>query len=281
MRKRIVLISFVAAVVGLAATAQAAVEYAKICSLYGDGFFYIPGTDTCYNPANGDTRRVVQDPFTGDSRVLRTMLPYPEGRWTTRIRNECAPGRAVKVGTYKSTDFTLNHFDGAQTPPFSLPLKSNEYISKVIMSGGFYDPRLPQARSGTNIGDGLCVRSVDPTVLEKDGDTVTNPLFGNDGLPIGCIAGSRITGMPAAYAINATAAYQNVDMYFNDVGQTDLAGPYVYGTQLVLTTDWRYKAPPTALTGGYLLSYHDVTDGTDKPLAGTVSVTVCVAAGLP
>src|SRR3978361_2203856 len=23
------------------------VEYVKICSLYGEGFFYIPGTDTC------------------------------------------------------------------------------------------------------------------------------------------------------------------------------------------------------------------------------------------
>ena len=23
------------------------VQYAKICSLYGDGFYYIPGTDTC------------------------------------------------------------------------------------------------------------------------------------------------------------------------------------------------------------------------------------------
>ncbi len=24
-----------------------AVEYVKICSLYGAGFYYIPGTDTC------------------------------------------------------------------------------------------------------------------------------------------------------------------------------------------------------------------------------------------
>jgi hypothetical protein len=24
-----------------------AVEYVRICSLYGAGFFYIPGTDTC------------------------------------------------------------------------------------------------------------------------------------------------------------------------------------------------------------------------------------------
>src|SRR5512138_3921354 len=28
---------------------RAAVEYMKICSLYGAGFFYIPGTDTCVN----------------------------------------------------------------------------------------------------------------------------------------------------------------------------------------------------------------------------------------
>jgi hypothetical protein len=28
-------------------TAYAAVEYVKVCSLYGAGFFYIPGTDTC------------------------------------------------------------------------------------------------------------------------------------------------------------------------------------------------------------------------------------------
>ena len=29
------------------APSHAAVEYVKICSLYGAGFFYIPGTDTC------------------------------------------------------------------------------------------------------------------------------------------------------------------------------------------------------------------------------------------
>jgi hypothetical protein len=23
------------------------VEYVKVCSLYGEGFFYVPGTDTC------------------------------------------------------------------------------------------------------------------------------------------------------------------------------------------------------------------------------------------
>jgi hypothetical protein len=33
----------------MAAPSHAAVEYVKVCSLYGAGFFYIPGTDTCAN----------------------------------------------------------------------------------------------------------------------------------------------------------------------------------------------------------------------------------------
>jgi hypothetical protein len=44
------------AILGIAAFAiitpapsHAAVEYEKVCSLYGAGFFYIPGTDTCAN----------------------------------------------------------------------------------------------------------------------------------------------------------------------------------------------------------------------------------------
>jgi Porin subfamily len=55
MRKGTSLPLAVAAVVAAAAGAQAAdmpvkatpVQYVKICSLYGDGFYYIPGTDTC------------------------------------------------------------------------------------------------------------------------------------------------------------------------------------------------------------------------------------------
>ena len=31
------------------APSHAVVEYMKVCSLYGAGFFYIPGTDTCVN----------------------------------------------------------------------------------------------------------------------------------------------------------------------------------------------------------------------------------------
>jgi Porin subfamily len=34
-------------IVGFAATAKAEVEHVRVCSLYGAGFYYIPGTDTC------------------------------------------------------------------------------------------------------------------------------------------------------------------------------------------------------------------------------------------
>jgi len=40
------------------APAHAAVEYMKVCDLYGAGFYYIPGTDTCT-----DARQIVEDQF--------------------------------------------------------------------------------------------------------------------------------------------------------------------------------------------------------------------------
>jgi hypothetical protein len=49
---RLILAAAIAALVvtATAAPSQAqAVQYVKVCSLYGAGFFYIPGTDTCTN----------------------------------------------------------------------------------------------------------------------------------------------------------------------------------------------------------------------------------------
>jgi hypothetical protein len=37
---------------------RAAPQYVKVCSLYGAGFFYLPGTDTC-----GNTNQIVADQF--------------------------------------------------------------------------------------------------------------------------------------------------------------------------------------------------------------------------
>jgi len=36
------------------------VEYVKVCSFYGAEFFYLPGTDTCFNPTTGETRQATE-----------------------------------------------------------------------------------------------------------------------------------------------------------------------------------------------------------------------------
>ena len=76
-----------------------AVEYVRICSLYGAGFFYIPGTDTCIKLGgylrvdttfNGSIYD--QPAWSGDlgqqqplSRLLRRPFPYgADGRYPHR-----------------------------------------------------------------------------------------------------------------------------------------------------------------------------------------------------
>jgi hypothetical protein len=105
-------------------------------------------------------------------------------------------------------------------------------------------------------------------VLEASGNSFYNPPYGDGSLPIGCISNSRIVNMPLSYAITATASYPNVDIYFNG-SQPLIAGPYVYGSQLVVTTD-------IGPSGADVLTYFDAASQTSKPLSGTVSVSVCV-----
>ncbi|MGJ4928048.1 porin [Bradyrhizobium sp. HKCCYLS2038] len=68
-----------------------AVEYVKVCSLYGAGFYYIPGTDTCiklggyvradYTGAGGDYG-FMQSSGTGNGGSNNRLTNY----WTTRAR---------------------------------------------------------------------------------------------------------------------------------------------------------------------------------------------------
>src|SRR5262245_5129793 len=63
------------------ATPSRAVEYPKACSLYGAGFFYIPGTDTCVNAQQTvDTQfaiaRMVTLASTGTAMATSLVRPY-------------------------------------------------------------------------------------------------------------------------------------------------------------------------------------------------------------
>jgi len=78
---RVILAALVAVSAAAIATPSRAVEYVKICSLYGAGFFYIPGTDTCV-----DTHQIVGNQFaiarantlsaTGTAMAASLVAPY-------------------------------------------------------------------------------------------------------------------------------------------------------------------------------------------------------------
>jgi len=250
-------------VLALASTGYGQVQYVKICSLYGAGFNYITDTDVCLNQQNGDARTQTA------GGIWRSVLPYKDGNWAPIPQQECAPTASlVKIGDFKSTDFKPNTFERLETAGVSLALKPPQFITKIIMSGGFYDPRLAAARSGKDLSKlALCVRSIDPNVVEQDRETP----YGNGSAPIGCVVNSRIVGMPAAYAVTAMGAYPQIDQYFPDAGQTNVAGPYIYGSKLVVTTDILTPGPD-------VLSY-DAGGPALLPLAGTLSVSACVASG--
>ena len=240
------------------------VEYVRVCSIYGSGFHYIPGTDVCRNDSNGDTRQQTE------GGTWRSILPYPEGKWVMLRQEDCTYGRVVTLGTFRSSDFSDNPWHRKQTRAIPVNLYRNEFVSRVIFSGGFQDPRLP-IRRGSNGSDGLCVRSVDDQVQNTGGGPI-NPPFGNGGLPIGCVANSRILNMPLAYSVSATAAYPNIDAHYLDAGQSAVGGPYTYGSKLVVTTDFGSAAFQQ-------LVYHDARSSSNQPLAGSVTVSVCVQRG--
>jgi len=64
---------------------HAAVEYEKVCSLYGAGFFYIPGTDTCVNAqqtvqSQFDIARQITRAATGTAMAASLVNPFlPDG----------------------------------------------------------------------------------------------------------------------------------------------------------------------------------------------------------
>lgn len=265
MKKHLMSMTAAAAMLLIAPASHAApVEYVRVCSIYGSGFHYIPGTDTCLNDVTGDARQQTE------AGTWRTLLPYPEGKWAVSPSLDCLPGRVVNLGTFSSTDFIPNAWNRKQTRAVPVNVNRGEFITKVTMGGGFFDPRIPN-RHGTNGGDGLCVRSVDPAVMENTPSGLVNPPFGNGMLPVACVANSRIVGMPAAYTVNATSAYPSIDSFFLD-GDGIVSGPYTYGAKLVVTTDF-------GNTTFRQLNYFDAAYGGERPLAGSVSVSVCLQSG--
>lgn len=102
-----------------------AVEYVKICSLYGAGFFYIPGTDTCIKLGGTllvDTyfnAGISESPaWSGDLGQQNRYRNYFDSR--ARFRFNVDTRTATEYGvvrTFGQTSFTFDTFGGSSTNP--------------------------------------------------------------------------------------------------------------------------------------------------------------------
>lgn len=70
----------IAAILGTSSGLAAPLEYVRVCTAFGTGWFYIPGTDTCYNASTGETKTDGPDGvITGESKMLEEARDATEG----------------------------------------------------------------------------------------------------------------------------------------------------------------------------------------------------------
>ncbi|WP_398473369.1 porin [Tardiphaga sp.] len=164
-----------------------AVEYVKVCSLYGAGFYYIPGTDTCIKIGgairidtafNGGT---YDNPFwqgqagaagawTGDyistrQRInlttdTRTATEYGVVRTYANIQFDFLQGRESIAGGYTEVDYAFIQFAGFTfgkavsqfDPQWAL---SKPYISSGFNAGSNNATGIPQIAYTASFGNGF------------------------------------------------------------------------------------------------------------------------------
>jgi len=122
-----------------------AVEYVKICSLYGAGFFYIPGTDTCIRLGgylradttfNGSTYG--QPTYNGDLGQGNRYRDYfvARSRLALTVDTRTATEYGV-VRTFGQGDFQFDMFGGPTTNPAVLAAPGTT-SSQLYSAGGGY-----------------------------------------------------------------------------------------------------------------------------------------------
>ena len=107
------------------------VEYVRICSLYGAGFSYLPGTDTCVNFATNDARQQTA------GGTWRWRIPNNPTELVSNPENACEDGKLVKFGDITGADLTQNSHTRYETiTHYPLNLKKGQYIASVMYKGG-------------------------------------------------------------------------------------------------------------------------------------------------
>jgi hypothetical protein len=144
-----------------------AVEYVKVCSLYGAGFYYIPGTDTCikiggairldvafngnlydapfWQGGAGGSNLFTKDYFVSRERVnatldTRTATEYGVVRTYSNMQFDFSQNRETIAGGFVEMDFAFIQFAG-----FTLGKAVSQFDPQWALSK-------PTITSGTNLG---------------------------------------------------------------------------------------------------------------------------------
>jgi hypothetical protein len=248
----------------LASTGHAApVEYVQVCSVFGNSFHYIPGTEICLNDRTGRTFEMAAPPY----GIWASVLPSnSQGEWVAVPQLECLTGRLVQVGTYKPNDFKPNAAGKFQTAATGFLLLPGEYISKVMMTGGFNDPLQPQARSPVLSPNQFCLRVADPNFVTVDlgGPPSRAPFCSVE--PLGCVSNEQILGTPAVYSFPVLGT--PVVHYNTNSNGKVTSFPSQCGSQFIVTTGMGTFDPTKVV---------DPSNPT-KPISagGTLSVWACI-----
>jgi hypothetical protein len=199
-----------------------AVEYVKVCSLYGAGFYYIPGTDTCvkiggairidtsFNANNYDTPfwqggaggagAWTQDYYITRQRInlttdTRTATEYGVVRTYANIQFDFSQNRESIAGGFTEVDYAFIQFAGFTfgkavsqfDPQWAL---SKPTISSGFMAGSNNTTGIPQLAYTASFGNG-----VSGTISLENASPYRNAGLYNNGLAlVGPFGASGNTG---------------------------------------------------------------------------------------
>ncbi|HTE95546.1 MAG TPA: porin, partial [Bradyrhizobium sp.] len=124
-----------------------AVEYVRVCSLYGAGFFYIPGTDTCIKlggylrvDTSFNTAGVQDQPaWNGDPGQMNRYRDYfsTRSRLALTVDTRTATEYGV-VRTFGQADFQFDTLGGATFNPNNLSTQLGNNGNLLNSAGGGY-----------------------------------------------------------------------------------------------------------------------------------------------
>jgi hypothetical protein len=164
-----------------AATNAQAVEYVKICSLYGAGYYFIPGTDVCFDAATNQAMEATG----GGTWTWR--IPNNPRTWVPAPQAACQGGQLVKFADITGSSLTENAYGRYETAHYPLRLAQGQYIASVLYKGGF-----------TGTGD---LEPGNFCIFYYYNDPTNGPVY----TPLGCIDTAAQATVPATLEFSPDA----------------------------------------------------------------------------